>query len=87
MMETANDAAGGDLMNDVRKAAICVTGPRAVVEGEKNASERLVQEQKQSDAAEDLRPSGGGRNVFEEKVSKGRLKTGTAIEPDDGVMR
>lgn len=86
-MEAVDDAASGDLMNDISEAAVCVARTWTVIKSQKDSCERLIQEQKQGDTAEDLRPARGGGNVLEEKASKGRMETSTAIEPDDGVMR
>ena len=64
MMEAAHEASGGEFGEDVAKAAVRFTCGWRVVQGEHDAGEDLDKEQEHGDAAEDLMPTAGSRNIF-----------------------
>ena len=81
MMQAADQAAASDFGEDVAQAVIGVAGRGRVVKCQQRAGERLYQKEEDGDAAEDLMPAAGGRNLFVQKVADGGLDARAMIQP------
>src|SRR5690349_661499 len=83
MVETTDHASSGEFGEDVLQAVVGLAGRGGVIHGEQNAGDHLGEKREHRNAAEDLVPTAGARDLFVEEVADERLEAGPLLHPVD----
>ena len=80
-MQAPNHAAPGDFSDDVLQTVVGLAGRGRVVKRQQDPGEYLRHEKEEGNAAENLVPAAGRRDVFIKKALDSSLYAGTMFQP------